>query len=334
MMAHRDLHDWTKFFKISMSANDTFAGFQKRSDGDVPGYLFVILPQACVWLVFFILFRLYFCLERNDHDLEDLQNSTEQTAKYRADAFLAAYPPDSQAANEQLKNQQIPNISMVQRNFYGFESDNSPDIYISEMIESVGIQVLEIKTKRECSLQCNAGLKQREFDDYVSPPPSFNRVECKGGFYQLGVIQMDPGAVIAIGFATCPHPNFRLPGYDNYSIGYHSSGKVFINDRGKDCIPFKVGDTVGIGYREVDLPRISNHTLNQTVFYFTHNGSRFGDEYLTDGFYPEHIFPTVGTTRNCKIMLEFGDPQVVFNPIPVYDNEPSPCIVEIPPMEK
>ncbi|CAG8616719.1 3408_t:CDS:2 [Paraglomus occultum] len=75
---------------------------------------------------------------------------------------------------------------------------------------------------------------------------------------------------IAIGLATKPYPPFRLPGWNLYSVGYHSDdGCKFDNAYGgRDYGPEwgKIGDTVGCGYYP-----------NTGFVFFTKNGENIGN---------------------------------------------------------
>ncbi|KAJ3321882.1 Rsp5p-dependent ubiquitination, sorting of cargo proteins at the multivesicular body [Boothiomyces sp. JEL0866] len=258
----------------------------------------------------------------------DIQLTSVANPNTRADRFLSSFPPNSQAAHLALNSDNALPVSSEQhssatmllvRNFEGFDFVGiRPRVKISKMEN--GEQEIDFITYQECSIQSNACLKPRLFGtEHPQPPPSFDNFgashEC---YFEVKILTKDKeNAKIALGFATCPYPPFRLPGYDHTSIAYHSdTGNVFWNNRetGTACgPPITAGDILGIGYRIVDLPSYGNHILNQTVFYFTHNGIRIGDEFVTDGFYPDQIYPTIGTTGSCKLQLIFGPAESVFN---------------------
>ncbi|CAG8837899.1 20795_t:CDS:2, partial [Racocetra persica] len=62
----------------------------------------------------------------------------------------------------------------------------------------------------------------------------------------------DPrNTIIAIGLATKPYPSFRLPGWNIYSVGFHSNGKKYNDEFGGHEYHQawgNVGDTIGCGY--------------------------------------------------------------------------------------
>ncbi|CAG8464401.1 8756_t:CDS:2 [Paraglomus occultum] len=102
---------------------------------------------------------------------------------------------------------------------------------------------------------------------------------------------------IAIGLATKPYPPFRLPGWNLYSVGYHSDDGRKFNDAygGRDYGPEwgKVGDTVGCGYYP-----------NTGFVFFTKNGENIG--YAFTGM--RYLwYPTVGAHGPCKVKINFGD---------------------------
>ncbi|CAG8566387.1 834_t:CDS:2 [Paraglomus occultum] len=110
-------------------------------------------------------------------------------------------------------------------------------------------------------------------------------------YYEITVLSnTDPkNTTIAIGLATKPYPPFRLPGWNLYSVGYHSDGCKF-NDafKGYSYGPEwgKVGDIVGCGY----------FAATGRVF-FTKNGQTLGTAFASI----RHLwYPTIGADGPCK----------------------------------
>ena len=108
---------------------------------------------------------------------------------------------------------------------------------------------------------------------------------------------------VAVGLTTKPYPQFRLPGWSKYSIGYFSSDGFKCHN-----YPFAAqsygpaygqGDVIGIGYR----PRTG------TVF-FTRNGKRLEDAFI--GLNRYNLFPTVGADGACEIHVNLGQAGFVF----------------------
>jgi hypothetical protein len=118
-------------------------------------------------------------------------------------------------------------------------------------------------------------------------------------YYEVTVMDNeDPRSInIAIGLATKPYPNFRLPGHNLYSVGYHSiNGKKYNNDNvGVSYGPewLEAGDTVGCGY----------YSDTGDIF-FTFNG-----DYLDTAFTGlKHTwFPSIGANGPCVVETNFGD---------------------------
>ncbi len=108
---------------------------------------------------------------------------------------------------------------------------------------------------------------------------------------------------VAVGLTTKPYPQFRLPGWSKYSIGYFSVDGFKCHN-----YPFAAqsygpaygqGDVIGIGYR----PRTG------TVF-FTRNGKRLEDAFI--GLNRYNLFPTVGADGACEIHVNLGQAGFVF----------------------
>ncbi|KAJ3321879.1 Rsp5p-dependent ubiquitination, sorting of cargo proteins at the multivesicular body [Boothiomyces sp. JEL0866] len=266
---------------------------------------------------------------------------TEDEILQRADSFLVTYPPDTEATQLVLKTVNILPTSMENatspsflliRQFEDFPIKKPSTVEISEMTTS---QTVEFIGSSECSVQTNVALKPHDLSiNAPIPPPSFvstpHTIILEQCYYEIKIVELEAKTNFAFGFAICPYPPFRLPGYDEHSIGYFSStGNVHLNNRGKGTpcgLPLIQGDTVGIGYRVIHLPKIRDHELIETVFYFTHNGVRIGDEFVGDGFFPDKIYPTVGATGNCTVKVTFGDTESVFYPVPIM--EPAGDLVE------
>ncbi|KAI9184441.1 hypothetical protein H9P43_003494 [Blastocladiella emersonii ATCC 22665] len=84
---------------------------------------------------------------------------------------------------------------------------------------------------------------------HAQPPPPVL-------YYEVTDVAMAPQTTLAIGLATVPYPYFRLPGWHDWSVGYHSDdGRVFCdNDGDGDAYgkPYRVDDVIGVGLRTAD----------------------------------------------------------------------------------
>ncbi|KAI7863503.1 concanavalin A-like lectin/glucanase domain-containing protein, partial [Spinellus fusiger] len=106
-----------------------------------------------------------------------------------------------------------------------------------------------------------------------------------------------PEVVLAVGLTTQPYPLFRLPGWNRYSVGYHSDdGHKFCDDAtgGQAYGPhWGQGDTVGCGFE----PEQGN------VFY-TLNGHRIDDAYR--GLEKHFYFASLGADGPATVRMNFG----------------------------
>lgn len=107
---------------------------------------------------------------------------------------------------------------------------------------------------------------------------------------------------VAVGLATKPYPAFRLPGFNRYSVAYHSNGDKSHNYP-FTASPFgatlKEGDILGVGFR----PRTG------TVF-FTRNGRKMEDAFTSVSRW--NMFPTIGADGPCSVHVNLGQSGFVF----------------------
>ncbi|ORX95370.1 hypothetical protein K493DRAFT_157048, partial [Basidiobolus meristosporus CBS 931.73] len=101
----------------------------------------------------------------------------------------------------------------------------------------------------------------------------------------------------AVGLATRPYPYFRLPGWNIFSVGYHSDdGRKYVDDGygGRDyALPFGVGDVIGCGY-----------DCSGGGVFFTRNGVNLGC--ARKGMW-HLVYPTLGADGNVDVQVNFGD---------------------------
>ncbi|KAJ3088611.1 Rsp5p-dependent ubiquitination, sorting of cargo proteins at the multivesicular body, partial [Quaeritorhiza haematococci] len=126
-------------------------------------------------------------------------------------------------------------------------------------------------------------------------------------YYECTVVdlaEVPKTTVIGVGVATSPYPSFRLVGWQDYSVGYHSDdGRVFVNDAfaGKGFgSPFTTGDTVGVGYDPV----------RGTVF-FTLNGLFLSDA-TSEQYHPYHA--ALSADGACELEINFGQKPFTYEP--------------------
>ena len=130
------------------------------------------------------------------------------------------------------------------------------------------------------------------------PLPKLNEVY----YWEVKMFDLPETTSVAIGLATKPYPNFRLPGLNRFSVAYHSNGDKSHNypfTAQTYGTPLKEGDVLGVGYR----PRTG------TVF-FTRNGRKMDDAYI--GLTRWNLFPTVGADGPCSLHVNLGQSGFVF----------------------
>jgi len=155
------------------------------------------------------------------------------------------------------------------------------------------------------------------------PLPYFMRL----AYFEVKIIKMSRYTTVAIGLAASPYPNFRLPGYEYESYGYHSDdGQLYVHSiepfqgRSKFGSGFKLGDTIGVGYDQT-----------QNGIFFTLNGAvvtrkeikiqlpmlRYRNEHLhpyqcvVEGV-KSVLYPTVGSDGNVTLKVNFGSLPFMF----------------------
>ncbi|KAI8997645.1 concanavalin A-like lectin/glucanase domain-containing protein, partial [Pilobolus umbonatus] len=124
-------------------------------------------------------------------------------------------------------------------------------------------------------------------------------------YFEVTVVSRPPQVVMAIGLSTKPYPLFRMPGWNKYSVGYHSDdGHKFCDDAtgGQSYGPSwdRQGDVVGCGY----FPDTGN-------VYFTKNGSMLG--YAFTGLQKHCYYASVGADGPCQVKINYGREPFRFN---------------------
>ncbi len=131
------------------------------------------------------------------------------------------------------------------------------------------------------------------------PIPKLNEVY----YWEAKFYDKPEGTEVAIGLATKPYPNFRLPGWNKVSVGYFSSdgfkGHNYPFTAASHGPPLKEGDVLGVGYR----PR-------QGTVFFTKNGRKLDDCYT--GLATHNLFPAIGANGACSIHVNLGQSGFVF----------------------
>jgi hypothetical protein len=123
-------------------------------------------------------------------------------------------------------------------------------------------------------------------------------------YFEITVEKAGPEVVMAIGLCTRPYPIFRMPGWNKFSVGYHSDdGHKFCDDAtgGQPFGPsWNIGDTIGCGY----CPETGN-------VIFTKNGINLG--YAFSGLGRHHYFASIGVDGPAIIHVNFGKQPFKYN---------------------
>ncbi|KAF0486765.1 SPRY-domain-containing protein [Gigaspora margarita] len=219
-----------------------------------------------------------------------------------AEAFAQEFPPQ----------EEIPpsdHISYIQSLGGAKAWEWAPDenLLVQQFVSITNEGIIINFTKRmDCSVQTNYPffIPQAEGDTLYEPPfEQPETMELRRGqmlhYFEITVLSNPDkrNTAIAIGLATKPYPYFRLPGWNIYSVGYHSNDGRKFNDTpsGSEYGPTwgEVGDTIGCGYN----PDVG-------YVFFTKNGSFLGNAFTSI----RHIwFPTIGANGPCIIETNFGD---------------------------
>lgn len=132
-------------------------------------------------------------------------------------------------------------------------------------------------------------------------------------YFEIKVFEFpadSPNAHFALGLVTKPYPSsFRLPGYNNFSLAYESTGNLKINKpfptplqqhRGEQSLynaqvlpPLSQSDIVGFGY-----------VVSTGTIFITRNGKKIMD--VMKGCYLD-LYPAIGSfSCNAKFQANFG----------------------------
>ena len=125
--------------------------------------------------------------------------------------------------------------------------------------------------------------------------------DMEGVYFEITVNRME--GVVAIGTACRPYPEFRFPGWNRQSAGFHLDDmrKFFEDpDGGRDYMAegkLKSGDVIGCGYE-----------FGRAVLFFTYNGER-----LPDAFTGVHlpraawdVYAAIGVCGESEVEVNFG----------------------------
>ncbi|PWN49505.1 SPRY-domain-containing protein, partial [Violaceomyces palustris] len=221
--------------------------------------------------------------------LETVDEPTRQ-GYARAKDWALSYPPGSQSTDITLS--QFLTIQEKGVSAWSFDPDyeSNPSVFVEARTEITFLADGEGMAPEEgggCCVQSNL------------PLPKLNEVY----YWEAKMFTKPETTNIALGLATKPYPNFRLPGWSKFSVGYFSADGFKSHN-----YPFSAqsygpayvqGDVIGVGYR----PRTG------TVF-FTRNGKRLEDAFI--GLHRHNLFPTVGADGAAEVHINLGQAGFVF----------------------
>lgn len=131
------------------------------------------------------------------------------------------------------------------------------------------------------------------------PLPRLNEVY----YWECKVFEKPASTNLGIGLTTKPYPSFRMPGWNRYSVGYHSADGFkshnFPFTAQSYGPPLSEGDVLGVGYR----PRTG-------AIFFTRNGKKLEEAYI--GMTKHNLFPTVAADGQCTVHVNLGQAGFVF----------------------
>ncbi|KAI9217610.1 concanavalin A-like lectin/glucanase domain-containing protein, partial [Blastocladiella britannica] len=125
-------------------------------------------------------------------------------------------------------------------------------------------------------------------------------------YYEVTIEHLAPRTVLALGLATTPYPQFRLPGWHDWSVGLHSDdGRVYVSNDGD-------GDSYTSAFRQDDVIGVGIDTVARRVFY-TRNGHRMRNVEAISGAAPAEtpiplltVHPIIGADGPCVVRANFG----------------------------
>ncbi|KAI9188110.1 hypothetical protein H9P43_002501 [Blastocladiella emersonii ATCC 22665] len=119
-------------------------------------------------------------------------------------------------------------------------------------------------------------------------------------YFEVTVVNMDPQTTVAVGLTTAPWPTFRLPGWNAWSVGYHSDdGRCYSSDDGQGVEyskPYRIDDVIGVGV----------NTGDWSVF-FTRNGVKLAT--VSSARVPAPrlaVHPAIGANGRASLEVNFG----------------------------
>lgn len=295
--------------------------------------LFIILSILLFIFLFFVAYKVFFSnSSRHDYTLlgDDLFGFGD---------FPREYINDEEALNELAEEFDFTHLSPEEQNSYlrgeEFTKTNPPNFHNTRgqsfthendlLIKDCGLNAFEFEQDDDIlqSRYTVADKTEIHFNNNDSPYstatsalnlslPVKNRTYSDTIYFEMKVFEFDANnknGHFSIGLVTKPYPSFRLPGYNNFSIAYESTGNLKINKpfptplqqhmeenskyNAQVLPPLQQSDIVGFGY-----------VISSGTIFITRNGKKLMD--VIKGCFVD-LYPAIGCfLTNAKFQSNIG----------------------------
>lgn len=293
--------------------------------------LFTTIALVVVLLLLVLVYRLFISNPRRDYDIlgsdsgdipHEFLNDEEALHGLSEEYDFQELSPEEQASffkGQEFTNNYPPLFGNIRGKSLTSEDES--------LIRDLGIAAFEFEQDDGYSLQPKyvvADKTEIHFDNNDLPYstatsvlnyclPTKNRTFSDTIYFETKIYEFsntsNSNGHFSIGLVTKPYPKFRLPGYNNFSIAYESTGNLKINKPfptplqqhlGENSMynalvlpPLEQADIVGFGY----------HIPTGTVF-ITRNGKKIMD--VLKGLYVD-VYPAIGCfLTNSKFHVNLG----------------------------
>lgn len=226
----------------------------------------------------------------------------EQRSFLQGEAYLRQNPPCSNALRGRTLTSQ-DEIIIRDRGIDAFEFEQEADIMTARFVVEDRTEVNFVNNERPYST-ATAVLRY--------PLPVKNRT-IDVVYFEIKVFEFareSSNSHFSIGLVTRPYPNsFRLPGYNNFSIAYESTGNLKINKPFPTPLQQHNGEQSRFNARVLPLIQQSDvigfgHSLSTGSYFITRNGKKLMD--IMKGCFLD-MYPAIGCfSCNGKFHANFG----------------------------
>lgn len=241
-------------------------------------------------------------LRQEEELLLPLLPKADQLYYKRGKSFEELYPPSTTKMGKEITAIQQQQIDDRGLDAFHFEQDANEPLAPNYAVDERTDILFTSNNPSSAMLNFPLPIKSRERDTIYfevklfelpgyDPSQSNNNNAAAGddGIADRSKLENSVVPVFDIGLVSKPYPNFRLPGYNKYSVSYENNGKVRINrpfDNAPEILPkLAEGDVIGVGFRPA----------TGSVF-FTRNGKKLYD--IIHGM-KLNLYPAIGA-QNCQ----------------------------------